>query len=74
MKRYEFKVVSARCSDLHPQSIPCLEATLNHLGHEGWTVVSSSTVMGGTWFMRYPILTAVLQREMDSNTPVRENT
>jgi hypothetical protein len=69
MKRFEFKVVSARCSDLHPQSILHLEAILNNLGREGWTLVSSTTVMGGTWLLRTPIVTAVLQRECVSGGP-----
>jgi hypothetical protein len=68
MKRYEFKVISARCTDLHPQSIPTFEATLNNLGKDGWSLVSCTTVMGGPFFMRCPIATAVLQREVTSTS------
>jgi hypothetical protein len=63
MKHYEFKVISSRCSDSHPQSIVHLEATLNDLGKAGWTLASSTTVMGGTWLHPYPVVTAILQRE-----------
>jgi hypothetical protein len=72
MKRFEFKVISARCADLHPQSIPNFEAALNNLGKDGWSLVSCTTVMGGSFFMRYPIATAVLQREVTSASVKRD--
>lgn len=63
MKKIEYKVISMRCTDLHPPSITNFEMALNNLGKDGWAIVSCTTVMGGTFFMRYPIATAVLQRE-----------
>jgi len=63
MMIFEYKVISMRCTDLHPSSITNFEMALNNLGKDGWTLVSCTTVMGGTVFMRYPIATAVLQRE-----------